>query len=36
LAGEACFFDRATGFKGGWLSLWLQAMGAEVHGYARI
>jgi CDP-glucose 4,6-dehydratase len=23
-----------TGFKGSWLSLWLQAMGAEVHGYA--
>lgn len=23
-----------TGFKGGWLSLWLQAMGAEVTGYA--
>lgn len=23
-----------TGFKGSWLSLWLQAMGAEVIGYA--
>lgn len=23
-----------TGFKGGWLSLWLQRLGAEVHGYA--
>lgn len=23
-----------TGFKGGWLSLWLHAMGAEVHGIA--
>lgn len=23
-----------TGFKGGWLALWLQSMGAEVHGYA--
>jgi CDP-glucose 4,6-dehydratase len=23
-----------TGFKGGWLSLWLHALGAEVHGYA--
>ena len=23
-----------TGFKGGWLSLWLQSLGAEVHGYA--
>lgn len=23
-----------TGFKGGWLTLWLQQMGARVHGYA--
>ncbi len=23
-----------TGFKGSWLSLWLQSMGAEVAGYA--
>jgi len=23
-----------TGFKGGWLSLWLQSLGAKVHGYA--
>lgn len=23
-----------TGFKGGWLSLWLSRLGAEVHGYA--
>lgn len=23
-----------TGFKGGWLSLWLTRLGAEVHGYA--
>jgi CDP-glucose 4,6-dehydratase len=23
-----------TGFKGGWLSLWLQQLGAQVHGYA--
>ncbi len=23
-----------TGFKGGWLSLWLQHLGAHVHGYA--
>jgi CDP-glucose 4,6-dehydratase len=23
-----------TGFKGGWMSLWLQSMGAKVHGYA--
>lgn len=25
-----------TGFKGGWLSLWLQSMGAQVHGYALL
>jgi CDP-glucose 4,6-dehydratase len=23
-----------TGFKGGWLSLWLNSLGAQVHGYA--
>ena len=23
-----------TGFKGGWLSLWLQALGAKVAGFA--
>ncbi|MBU1689253.1 MAG: CDP-glucose 4,6-dehydratase [Gammaproteobacteria bacterium] len=23
-----------TGFKGGWLSLWLQMLGAQVHGYS--
>lgn len=23
-----------TGFKGGWLSIWLEALGARVHGYA--
>lgn len=23
-----------TGFKGGWLALWLQSLGAKVHGYA--
>jgi CDP-glucose 4,6-dehydratase len=28
------FLTGHTGFKGGWLSLWLQAMGAKVHGYA--
>lgn len=28
------FLTGHTGFKGGWLALWLQAMGAEVHGYA--
>lgn len=33
-AGKRVFITGHTGFKGGWLSLWLQAMGAEVHGYA--
>ncbi len=28
------FVTGHTGFKGGWLSLWLQSMGAEVYGYA--
>jgi CDP-glucose 4,6-dehydratase len=32
--GKRIFLTGHTGFKGGWLSLWLQAMGAEVHGYA--
>jgi len=32
--GKKVFLTGHTGFKGGWLSLWLQSMGAEVHGYA--
>ena len=28
------FVTGHTGFKGGWLSIWLQSMGAEVHGYS--
>ena len=28
------FLTGHTGFKGGWLSLWLQSMGARVYGYA--
>lgn len=32
--GKRVFLTGHTGFKGGWLSLWLQSMGAEVHGYA--
>jgi CDP-glucose 4,6-dehydratase len=28
------FITGHTGFKGGWLSLWLNEWGAEVHGYA--
>lgn len=32
--GRRVFVTGHTGFKGGWLSLWLQSMGADVHGYA--
>ena len=32
--GKNVFLTGHTGFKGSWLSLWLQAMGAEVVGYA--
>jgi CDP-glucose 4,6-dehydratase len=32
--GKRVLVTGHTGFKGGWLSLWLQAMGAELHGYA--
>lgn len=32
--GKRVFLTGHTGFKGGWLSLWLQSMGAEVYGYA--
>lgn len=32
--GKRVFMTGHTGFKGGWLSLWLADMGAEVHGYA--
>lgn len=32
--GRRVFLTGHTGFKGGWLSLWLQNLGAEVHGYA--
>lgn len=32
--GRRVFITGHTGFKGSWLSLWLQAMGADVHGYA--
>lgn len=30
------FLTGHTGFKGGWLSLWLQNLGAEVTGYALV
>lgn len=32
--GKKVFLTGHTGFKGSWLSLWLQSMGAELHGYA--
>lgn len=32
--GKRVFLTGHTGFKGGWLSLWLQDLGAEVHGYS--
>jgi CDP-glucose 4,6-dehydratase len=33
-AGKRVFLTGHTGFKGSWLSLWLQSLGAEVTGYA--
>jgi CDP-glucose 4,6-dehydratase len=33
-AGKRVFLTGHTGFKGGWLSLWLTALGADVWGYA--
>jgi CDP-glucose 4,6-dehydratase len=32
--GRRVFLTGHTGFKGSWLSLWLQSLGAEVTGYA--
>lgn len=32
--GKRVFLTGHTGFKGGWLSLWLKSLGAEVHGFA--
>ncbi len=32
--GKRVFLTGHTGFKGSWLSLWLQSMGAHVQGYA--
>ena len=32
--GKRVFVTGHTGFKGGWLALWLADMQAEVHGYA--
>jgi CDP-glucose 4,6-dehydratase len=33
-SGRRVFLTGHTGFKGSWLSMWLQRMGAEVHGFA--
>src|SRR5436305_923295 len=32
--GRRVFLTGHTGFKGGWLSLWLQQLGAQLQGYA--
>jgi CDP-glucose 4,6-dehydratase len=32
--GKRVFITGHTGFKGGWLSLWLHQLGAELYGYA--
>ena len=32
--GKRVFLTGHTGFKGGWLALWLEALGSRVHGYA--
>ena len=33
-SGKKVFLTGHTGFKGGWMSLWLQKLGAEVHGFS--
>jgi len=33
-SGRRVLLTGHTGFKGGWLALWLRAMGAEVYGFA--
>jgi CDP-glucose 4,6-dehydratase len=32
--GQTVFLTGHTGFKGGWLALWLSRLGARVHGFA--
>ena len=31
---RSVFVTGCTGFKGGWISLWLSVLGARVHGYS--
>lgn len=33
-AGRRVFVTGHTGFKGGWLTMWLSQLGASVHGFA--
>lgn len=33
-SGRRIFLTGHTGFKGGWLAVWLRQLGAEVHGYS--
>ena len=33
-SGRSVFLTGHTGFKGGWMALWLSEMGAKVHGYS--
>lgn len=33
-SGKRVLVTGHTGFKGGWLALWLSSLGSEVHGYA--
>ena len=35
-AGKRVLLTGHTGFKGTWLCLWMQLLGAQVHGYARV
>src|ERR687891_242935 len=32
--GRRVWLTGHTGFKGAWLALWLQSLGAEVHGFS--
>jgi CDP-glucose 4,6-dehydratase len=34
-SGKSVLLTGHTGFKGSWLALWLQRLGARVHGYSR-